>query len=442
MPLEADFKGALVAAGVHDKIVTFLEQPNHMLTDHASFANFLVNRAEVQTNILDQVGDEALKSDAGQRGLLIRIWREAESFETLRLERKAKGVGPDDLEDPLPDGNHRLDIEKFKSAGVQWAPALSELLCEPLYGRIRREVQRAKAHTVIPLERVRSAAEVPRTAVGKTLGMAPGIDLKVHASSLPPGPRPGGIRDHYLLVWLVQLLFLGGWAVLGRALEKDGTPFISFATCMEYVRFIREKVTPLQGPFPPLPRCIRCEFETRSLWAASMSKGKTLEEAVVECAAQQSAIWLWTTESDNCNSALETLPQDLPTLPPSSTWQPKPTRSRTPRRRGGEGSASGADGITTRSGKRICQAYNTSPQGCVEGLQCPHGDLHICNFVDTNGRLCGAMGHRRCVHHAKANKGSKGGGKEVVKRELQEPRDQHRGGKGDRPRQDQRGDRR
>ena len=45
MPLEVDFKGALVAAGVHDKIVTFLEQPNHMLTDHASLANFLVNRA-------------------------------------------------------------------------------------------------------------------------------------------------------------------------------------------------------------------------------------------------------------------------------------------------------------------------------------------------------------------------------------------------------------
>ena len=175
---------------------------------------------------------------------------------------------------------------------------------------------------MLPLERARTAAEVPRSAAGKTLGVAPGIDMTIGQQAMPPGPRPGGVRDHYLMVWLVQVLFLGGWSILGRAItrEKDGkqNPFASFNACWTYVRFIRERVTPLLGPFPDLLRSIRTERETRTLWAPAMSKGQTLHEAMASCASQQAALWLWTTESDNRNVPdVPRLAQDGPPAAPS-----------------------------------------------------------------------------------------------------------------------------
>ena len=230
--------------------------------------------------------------------------------------------------------------------------------------------------------------------------------MKVAQPVLPPGPRPGGVRDHYLMVWLVQVLFLGGWAVLGRVVMRGvgaaAKPFASFHQCWAYLRFIREKVTPLKGPFPDLARCIRCEYDTRTLWASAMSKGQTLDEAMVSCASQQAAIWLWTTESDNRNVAdVPTLPQDMPLI-----RGPAP-RSRSPRRPADRQSRLYpapyvADGLVTRSGKSICQVYNRSAHGCGDDIKCKNGDLHICNYVK-DGRLCGRQGKRRCLHRPDAS---------------------------------------
>ena len=143
----------------------------------------------MQTLIRDQITANAeLKDDRDRRGLLIKLWREAEASESIRLERKAKGVGPDDLEDPLPEGDFATDVTAFDRV-IHWEPALSELLCEPLYGRIKREAKRANTHSVILLERVRTAAEVSRVAVGKTLSMTPGIALRVMGFAMPQGPR-------------------------------------------------------------------------------------------------------------------------------------------------------------------------------------------------------------------------------------------------------------
>ena len=410
MPLTAELRASLVTAGVNEKIITHLDDPKYFLTDEASFANFIEKREEIQTGILDQLGDADLQRDVGQRGLLTKVWRECEALETLRLERKARNVGPDDLEDPLPDGTHTTDITSFKSSGVHWEPALSELLCEPLYGRIKRETTSAKAHSVLPLERVRTAAEVSRTAVGKTLSMAAGVDLRVHQSSMPAGPRTGGVRDHHLMLWLIQVLFLGGWSVVGKAVSKDGKPFVSFQACMDYVRFIREHVTPLHGPLPSLARCIRSDFETRSLWASAMSRQKTLEDAMKDCAPQQAAVWLWTTESENLNAPMvPSLPQDA-----SSRSSRRRSRSRSPA--GFRQEASGGDdyrtgqymkGLATMKGFKICQAWNNHATGCSERAdKCKNGHLHICNYMYTapagrsTGQMCGHTGRRACNHHA------------------------------------------
>ena len=123
--------------------------------------------------LLDQVGDPALKTDQGQTSQLVRIWRECDAGETERLRRKTTGTRPDDLEDPLQEGTHSTAIERFETHGIHWKPALTEALCEPLYGRLWRESTHTSPCTVIPLDRIRTIAEVPRTSVGRTLGVAP-----------------------------------------------------------------------------------------------------------------------------------------------------------------------------------------------------------------------------------------------------------------------------
>ena len=158
--------------GLHTKIIEFLDKPENTITNHASFANYVTKLEEAKSLVLDQCGVEELKDDAGQRSILIQLWREATTLENMRVEMKAKGIGPDDVEDPLPDGEHAGDVQRFDKA-YQWEPSLGELLCEPLYGRIKRESTRTHGCSVIPLDRVRSASEVSRTAVGKTLGSRP-----------------------------------------------------------------------------------------------------------------------------------------------------------------------------------------------------------------------------------------------------------------------------
>ena len=69
--------------------------------------------------------------------------------------------------------------------------------------------------------------------------MAPVMDIKFVANAMPHGPQPDGSRDHHLLVWLVKVLFLGGWAVLGHVLTEDDMPFVSFRKRMEYLSFVR-----------------------------------------------------------------------------------------------------------------------------------------------------------------------------------------------------------
>ena len=75
-------------------------------------------------------------------------------------------------------------------------------------------------------------------------------------------------------------------------------PFVSWQSCWDYVRFIRERVTPLLGPYPDLLRCIRTDYAVRKLLANAMTGGETLEQPLISCRTQQIALWLWTSESE------------------------------------------------------------------------------------------------------------------------------------------------
>ena len=84
-------------------------------------------------------------------------------------------------------------------------------LCEPLYGRLTWESNGAGIHKVLTAPQVNSHVQPS----GKLQARHLGVDIKIMANAMPPGPRPDGVRGHYLLVWLVHVLFFGGWADLG-----------------------------------------------------------------------------------------------------------------------------------------------------------------------------------------------------------------------------------
>ena len=161
-------------------IIKFLSLPATRLTDHASFAHFIGERDECQRVILNRLGagHEALRDDPGQKMLLMIIWSEAQAHEKLRLDHLAKGTGSNDLEEPLPDGDFNGDGLRMVTEGCNWEMCITERLCEPLYGRCKRETKKG-FHTVIPLDRVRSAADINQHAVGNTLPMDNDVHITV-----------------------------------------------------------------------------------------------------------------------------------------------------------------------------------------------------------------------------------------------------------------------
>ena len=175
---------------------------------------------------------------------------------------------------------------------------------------------------MLPLERIRTQAEVStRTSAGKNLAMAPGLSMKIDQPVMPPGPREGctvgGVRDHSLMVWLVHILMVGGWALVGRAISptvnNTPIPFVSFQTCWNYIRFVRERVLPLIGPLPDLRRCVETEKSVRLMLATSMQNhAMNMDQAMAVNETKMIALWDWTQKSMNANATEVQVPaQDL-----------------------------------------------------------------------------------------------------------------------------------
>ena len=307
--------------GVHPDIVGFLERNKvHCLSD---YANYILSRDEIQSGILDAV--PAHKDDRTQRMVLHKIWREAEEVERLRVARTAKGVQEDDLEDPVPTGKIDEDIATFASAH-RWTPRLSEMLCEPLFARITREIQR-RTHTVIPLDRVRAGDETSRRAVGEQIAVSTHLSMRLGAAGVTLGTRD--ITDNFVALHLVRLLFEGGYAVIGHAIRIDGKPFCTYQECHDYVLDFAQWATPFNAEHPPLHRVLKAHSETHALWAKSMRLGRTLSEAMKDNESKVAALWLFACEGEAQKAARA----DQTTADMEAAQHRERLRSRSPYRR-------------------------------------------------------------------------------------------------------------
>ena len=357
--------------GLPAEVVTFFE--NEGITTAARFANYLDSRDEVMPVIVSKLHN--VPNPRSIKGALTELWREVDHAESLRLQRKAQGLKQDDLEDPLPDhvgeGLRQRFLERYR-----FSLSLNESLCEPIVGRVKREIDR-KCHTLISVDRCRSARESARDSAGKHLKVGASVSLHFDTTGSSKGPRT--VPSVMVYLQLLELLLVGGYAFVGNFLyASSNTIFCSMQVVRDYLSFVRAKVAPLTGQLQPLSALRRADEDTRTLWAEAMREGKSFDEAVKSCEAKVAALWLFAHPADVTSA------QALVDLDPS----PK-------RRKREEDPNAPKVASVDSSGKSLCRLWN---DGKCNPQSCKHGRQHSCNYLTKAGVACGQP-HRRCEHH-------------------------------------------
>jgi len=373
--MDKAFLSELQDRGVPTVVIDYLQaQQVHSLS---RFANYIDSRDEIVPLIMDKVGI----SDRSVKAILTELWREADHTEVLRLQRRASGVGEDDLEDPLP--MHVTDslMQRFEQR-YNYRPGLRDLLCEPLLGRLKREIDR-KSHTLITIDRVRTAREASRSVSGKRLKVAETLHLEFSASGISKGPRD--VDTSWLYVHLLEIL-LTGHVMTGTFIDAGGKMFATLQTCRDYLSFVKSKALPIVGSAPPLSAVRLADEETRSLWAEQMRSGSSFDEAVLSTEGKMTAFWLFAhrLESAEARQLVENDTQPAPRRPAAL-----------PQRNSSAPAAAKRVAELTSSGKEICKLWNLGK--CAD--KCKAGRMHICNFLLKGGKACGATSHRRCDAH-------------------------------------------
>ena len=271
--MEPSFCAQLQTAGIHADIIAFLGNDKNRVYSITRFANFIDQRSEIQSHILNHVA--ACKDDRGQRATLCE-----DIAEQHRLENKAKGLSQNDFEEPLSIGALDGYLDKFE-AFYHYRHFLTEILAEPLVGRLKREIDR-KTFTVLP-----AVSATTRRVQSRRWGSTSSSPRTWLSSSVRP------VVDHHLAVYLCKVLWEGGWAVVGNFEHTDGSQFASLQACKTYVREFAEAATPLGRPHPPLVEVLAADEDTRALHAASLQKGLSLDLAIKTNEGKKAALWLW-----------------------------------------------------------------------------------------------------------------------------------------------------
>ena len=259
--------------GLPAAVVTFFEAEE--VNTAARFANYLDSRDEVMPVIVSKL--HGIANPRSVKGILAELWREVDHAESLRLQRKAQGLKQDDLEDPLPERVGEGLRQRFLER-CRFSLPLQESLCEPLVVRIKREIDR-KRHTLIPVDRCRSAKESSRDSAGKRLKVGACVSLHFDTAGSSKGPRP--VPTVLVYLHLLELLLVGGYAFVGNFLDATTNHiFCSMQVVRDYLSFVRAKVAPLNGQLQSLSSLRRADEDTRTLWAEAMREGKTFDDAV------------------------------------------------------------------------------------------------------------------------------------------------------------------
>jgi hypothetical protein len=283
--------------------------------------------------------------------------------------------------------------------------SMESSLCDPLVARLKRECDR-RSHTLITIDKVRTAKETSRSTTGKSFVVGEEISIKIPGGNTR-GPRQ--IHNSYQYCQLLEIM-LNGYVFVGNFVHVgSGKLFASMQSAREYLEYVRRKACPLHGQ-PRLLNMVRSSDEdVRILWAEHMRAGKSFDEALELTTAVRAAHWLWTTktDSDEVRTRYDQENEEEPLKRRrGNDWPAFPPSPHTPKGKGkGDKSNAGSparksfsNGTTvdiTKKGRAICRLWNDGK--CSSGT-CKQDRLHICNFAKNNGDACG-LTHRRCETH-------------------------------------------
>jgi len=388
--METNFRELLERERVAPELILFMESQG--IYSSKVFANFIENRLEVRTLLVDKV-DET-NSNRAQTAILTGIWRDAENEADERSKRKATGYSDNDMELPLDEPIIQGLKEKFLSI-YSFEFTEAETLWSHLLGRLKREIDR-KSHSLIAVARVGSERESGRSEATKRFKLGDGAVMSLSSNSRADRE----ISTNFIYVSLLEIL-MNGYALVGSFRDLSGERFAPYDDCHRYLAFVRSMATPLCGAWPPLSRIKKADEDTRSLWAARMKKGDTLGQAMKACKSEQDALWLWAVELHTADArrSLQDGDDDEDTggLMLAPNKKAREGKNRRPVSPTGLPPTSGAAGpklqkvqkfaTTGKNAVRFCVAWNTG--SCVSGSRCPKNFQHLCNFIDqSTGKVC------------------------------------------------------
>ena len=201
-------KSLLEKHGVHAPIVTWMAEPSTGCFSVDIFANWVVEKKELQENILAKTN---LRDDSGKLARLKMAWRQVEAMVARGIKRSSDGLPRKDMDAPLDPEVHKSRIALFTTY-YNWKRIDGRRFAsDGLFGRISREFDRRQP-IMYAVSRVKTQARAQRQAPPKREKLSDGVVLEHEA----PDDKEGSLATtaiHGYSEALYTLRF--SWAVAG-----------------------------------------------------------------------------------------------------------------------------------------------------------------------------------------------------------------------------------
>ena len=403
--MEQSFYEELTARKLPGVLIWHMASENiHALDD---FPNYCLEKERIMPDLVNAC--PGVRNERKLLPALGKLWDLAKAQAELGIRRKLEGITEAALEVPLEqEVVDKLNRQHRASYGYQLSAFA--MMWPHILGRVKKEIDQ-KAFSTIPLNRCGSQIEGGKSTAVKQWKSAPGVTTTVGGMA----GHKRSIENNHVFVELLQLL-MNAYTLLGNFKVPGGAVWCSKAAAVEYFEFVKYRACPINFKWPELAKCLNSEWQSRAAWLPHLQAGKSLTEAIELTKAERQGAWVWATPvvaaaytsvagADGSADAPSSADEG-PSGWPRASGRKRNRSSRARSSNSGAGSRArvahppGAPAAKTGTGKLFCQTFNTG--GCANGSKCPQGHLHACNFVDSNGRLCGLTGHRRRDHASHA----------------------------------------
>ena len=379
--MEASFKQELTARGLPAQVIQFLEDEE--VISPSRLANFFDHRDDIKKTLENRLSGTPRLQVA--KAVLTELWREADQFETLRLQRKSQGLEEiDSTDSPIPQ--HVLESleAKFK-AQYKFSLTARERLADTQLGRLKREIDK-KSFAVFRVDKLKTAREAEKIVPTRQSKVTDEITIVTKST--------GSTRDIptvNVYLALLEILLIGGYVLIGSFTPAHLQPpacWASMEVCRTYLQYLRHKLCPLGEPRFSVAALRQADEDTRAMWAESMRSGMSLDEAFHVNEAKMHVLFLFTSKRD-AQDAKKDQEEQIET--PKGRKRARYSEEESPPRKARKVAFS----QESSPKKAKCVLWN---RGRCEERMCPNGRKHVCNFVDKKGNECNKQ-HRSCDYH-------------------------------------------